>query len=239
MSLMNVSLRNCITLASEERPWTGLEHSLPTELKRSQWRELYQSLYTSIVVTCSPGKCAGTNLLFIVIINDLPSSAKSSLRLVADDSVVYREIRSEKDCLILKDDLHINKQQRNQTCCIYLTCPTKFRVLLHSLKSISERSIHKLEMVQQRAARYIKNRYHNTSSVTDKLVHLDMEALKSRRTKAQLTMMFRIINNLVGVHGQQYLLPASSRTRAAHSHKYRQISTSTSYYKNSFFHILS
>ena len=107
------------------------------------------------------------------------------------------------------------------------------------MESISERSIHKLEMVQQRAAWYIKNRYHNTSSVTDKLVHLDMETLESRGTKAQLTMMFRIINNLVGVHGQQYLLPASSRTRAAHSHKYRQISTSTSYYKNSFFHILS
>ena len=62
-----------------------------------------------------------------------------------------------------------------------------------------------------------------------------MLSLESRRTKAQLVIMYRIINNLVDVPASQYLLPASSRTRAANSHKYRQISTSTSYYKNSFF----
>ena len=73
---------------------------------------------------------------------------------------------------------------------------------------------HKLEMAQQR---YITNRYHNTSSVSDMLDHLDMESLESRRIKAQLTMMFRIINNLVDVPALQYLLPASSRTKVTHS----------------------
>ena len=96
--------------------------------------------------------------------------------------------------------------------------------LLHSLSTLAFSPSGPIKSVQQFG-----------NSVTDMLDHLDMESLESRRTKAQLTMMFRIINNLVDVPAQQYLIPASRRTRAAHCHKYRQISTSTSYYKNSFF----
>ena len=104
----------------------------------------------------------------------------------------------------------LNKHRRSKHCCthIYLTCSTKFRGTL-------------LEMVQWRAALYITNGYHNTSSVTDMLDHLDMESLESRRTKAQLIMMFRINNSLVDVTAQRNKLPASSQTRATDSHKYR------------------
>ena len=95
--------------------------------------------------------------------------------------------------------------------------------------------IHKLQMVQKRAAWYTINRYHNTSSVSEMLDHLNWETLESR-TKAQLTMMFRIVNRLVDVTLEQYLTPASSRTRSAHSHKFRQISAKTLlYYKKNFF----
>ena len=80
--------------------------------------------------------------------------------------------------------------------------------------------IYKLETFQRRAARYPTNWYHNTSSVLEMLDHLNWETLESRRTKAQLTMMFRIVNSLVDVHLKQYLTPASSRTRSAHSHKF-------------------
>ena len=44
-------------------------------------------------------------ILFLVFINDLPASIRSSSRLFADDCVVYREIRSDNDCQILQDDL--------------------------------------------------------------------------------------------------------------------------------------
>ena len=59
--------------------------------------------------------------------------------------------------------------------------------------------IHRLEMVHRRAARYVTNRYHNTSSVTSMLEHLECESLKARRIKCQLTMMFKIINGLVDI----------------------------------------
>ena len=44
-------------------------------------------------------------ILFLVFINDLPASIRSSSRLFVDDCVVYREIRSGNDCQILQDDL--------------------------------------------------------------------------------------------------------------------------------------
>ena len=57
--------------------------------------------------------------------------------------------------------------------------------------------IKKVEMVQRRAARYVINRYHNTSSVTSMLDHLEWESLEARRAKNQLTMFFKIIHGLV------------------------------------------
>ena len=42
---------------------------------------------------------------FLIFINDLPASVRSSSKLFADDCVVYREIRSTEDCQILQDDL--------------------------------------------------------------------------------------------------------------------------------------
>ena len=256
-------------------------------------------------------------ILFLVFINDLPASIRSSSRLFADDCVVYREIRSDNDCQILQDDLQklwdwekkwgmsfhpekcsILRVHRKRAPVIFnyslkghtLTCDESTKYLgveisqdmswkLHIDKTVKKGNstlgflrrnlrinsedvksaayislvrpnleycstiwnpyhkdqIHKLEMVQRRAARYATNRYHNTSSVSEMLDHLNWETLESRRTKAQLTMMFRIVNSLVDVPLEQYLTPASSRTRSAHSHKFRQISTTTSYYKNSFF----
>ena len=59
----------------------------------------------------------------------------------------------------------------------------------------------KLEIFQRRAARYVNNRYHNTSSVTSMLDHLEWESLEARRTKCQLTMLFKIINDSADIPG--------------------------------------
>ena len=80
-------------------------------------------------------------------------------------------------------------------------------------------------MVQRRAARYATNRYHNTSSVTDMLQDLDWESLESRRVKIQLTLLFKVIQDLVDIPASAYLTPASTRTRANHTKELRQISS--------------
>ena len=41
--------------------------------------------------------------------------------------------------------------------------------------------IHKIEMVQHRAARYVTSRYRNISSVTSMIEHLEWESLEARR----------------------------------------------------------
>lgn len=45
-------------------------------------------------------------LLFLMFINDLPECANSSVRLFADDAVLYRKINSTADCNILQSDLN-------------------------------------------------------------------------------------------------------------------------------------
>ena len=50
--------------------------------------------------------------------------------------------------------------------------------------------IWKIEMVQCRVARYVSNRYHNTSSVATMLDHLEWETLDARQTKTGLSCFF-------------------------------------------------
>jgi hypothetical protein len=59
-------------------------------------------------------------------------------------------------------------------------------------------------MVQLRAAKYATSRYGNTSSGTDMLDNLEWETLESRRTKIQLVMFFKIINDLVDIPSSNY-----------------------------------
>ena len=95
--------------------------------------------------------------------------------------------------------------------------------------------IHMVEMIQRRAARYVSNRYRNTSSVSSMLAALQWESLESRRTKIQLILLFKIINEIVDTRADDYLIPSAGSTRRSHSKKLRQISTRTNSYKFSFF----
>ena len=44
-------------------------------------------------------------VLYLIFINDLPDNIRSSVRLFADDCVLYRNIHSLQDCLTLQEDL--------------------------------------------------------------------------------------------------------------------------------------
>ena len=94
--------------------------------------------------------------------------------------------------------------------------------------------IWKLEMIQRRAARYTTNRYRNTSSVSSMLDHLHWESLESRRSKIQLTLLYKIVNDMIDIPADEYLTKGESRTRSAYMKKYRQYRTSTDSLKYSF-----
>ena len=87
-------------------------------------------------------------------------------------------------------------------------------------------------MIQRRAARYVSNCFRNTSSVSSMLDALQWESLESRKIKIQLTLLFKIIYDLVDIRTDDYLVSSTGRSRQAHSKKFRQISTDS--YKLSF-----
>ena len=95
--------------------------------------------------------------------------------------------------------------------------------------------IRKLEVIQRRANRYTTNRFRNTSCVSSMLEQLQWESLESRRAKIQLTHFYKVTNVLIDIPAAEYLSPSTTRTRSAHSRKYRQISTSTDSFKFSVF----
>lgn len=86
-----------------------------------KWIECFLSNRTQFVTAndhCSPtspvtsgvpqGSVLGP-LLFLIYINDLPKDISSSIKLFADDCVIYREIRTNADNLALQTDLdHIS-----------------------------------------------------------------------------------------------------------------------------------
>ncbi len=73
------------------------------------------------------------------------------------------------------------------------------------------RLVHQLEMVQRRAARWVSNRYHNTSSVTDMLHSLEWRSLEQRRVDARLCMLYKIRNSLVAIDEDNYLIRGTGR----------------------------
>ena len=84
----------------------------------------------------------------------------------------------------------------------------------------SSKLIKQLEMVQHRAARFATNSYGRKDpqdpskyfSITKLLSSLDWTSLEERRTQAQLTMAYKIINNMVILSPEQLPLKNTNRS---------------------------
>ena len=92
----------------------------------------------------------------------------------------------------------------------------------------------KLEMVQRRAARFVKGRYGMYESVTQMLEELTWVPLSKRRENARLILFYKIINNLAMVP-HSCLEKADGRTRKNHNLKFRHIGYNVDPYGQSFF----
>ena len=96
--------------------------------------------------------------------------------------------------------------------------------------------IKQLEMVQRRAARWVTNRYHNTSSVTDMLRDLTWQSLELRRTHSRLCMLYKLHHDLVAIHPSYTHLSNTTRhTRTSQTMQYTVYQPRTNYFKYSFF----
>ena len=88
-----------------------------------------------------------------------------------------------------------------------------------------------LEMVQKRAAMWVKGKHHNTSRVTVMLHTLDWRTLWQRCVDSRLCMIYKIRNNLVAIEDDKYLQTGTGRR----SYQYRQIRADRDYTRFSFF----
>ena len=93
----------------------------------------------------------------------------------------------------------------------------------------------KLEMVQRRAARFVKSRYRRTDSVTAMLDELGWPILSKRRKDTRLILFYKTINNLAQVTHEHILTKAYEGTRKKNNHKFRHIAVNTSQYIGSHF----
>ena len=96
---------------------------------------------------------------------------------------------------------------------------------------------HRIEMVQSRAARYVSNRYQNTSSVTNMLEDLKWPTLEERRRRARQVLMYtyKLANGLVKINTTNRLSRPSRLSRNMGPHSYQLPSCNTVLRKESFY----
>lgn len=256
-------------------------------------------------------------ILFLVYINDLPSSVKSETRLFADDTILYRHINNINDQQQLQEDLnnlerwekewdmefhpgkcqvvqfsrskkprekdytlHGQTLERASTCKylgVNITSDMTWgnhiskavskanriqgflkRNLQISNSKIKERAylglvrphveycatvwdphekkyVYNIEMVQRRAARWVLNRHHNTSSVTEMLGSLGWKSLQHRRYDTRVSMLFKMVSGVVAVNPYQYAQPVTRVTRNTHAFSFVPLQARTVAYHQSFF----
>ena len=99
-------------------------------------------------------------------------------------------------------------------------------------------NIHKLESVQQGAARWVTRDYHYASGVTSMLQDLNWSALDQRRIDSRLIMMYKVTHDLIAIPASDYLTPNLRQSRHIHPLAYVQIPTLKGYYKYTYSPVL-
>jgi len=106
--------------------------------------------------------------------------------------------------------------------------------------------INQLEMVQRRAACFVKHDYSRHSSVTNMLTDLKWDTLQHKRNAAGISMFYKIKNHLVNIHPSHLLRPTRNSTRSqndnlnnnysrSHNQQFIQLHAKKSTYLHSFY----
>lgn len=99
-----------------------------------------------------------------------------------------------------------------------------------------KKDIHKLEMVQRKAVRFIFNSYHSRASPSLLMANNNIMTLENRRQVARLRFLFLLNSQQFNVNPGLYIQPRLSRsTRSTHEHNLTPIFARTNLFKHSFF----
>ena len=92
-----------------------------------------------------------------------------------------------------------------------------------------------LRWCNDKSARWVLGRYHNTSSVTDMLSHLGWRSQEMRRADARLCMLYKMSNGLVALDTSPQLVKMSGLSANVHPHRFVRPPTANALQENSFF----
>ena len=93
----------------------------------------------------------------------------------------------------------------------------------------------KVERVQRRAARWVKQNYSPYDSVSKMVDSLGWRTLEQRRADTRLVLFYKIVHSLVAIPLPDYFEQPLRLTRNMHPLSYRQVHTRSNYYQFSFF----
>ena len=165
-------------------------------------------------------------VLFLIFINDLPDNIRSSVRLFADDCVLYRNVKSPLDCQILQGILR--KLHTKHWFGLNLSMQLLFGI-----------PIMKLRLRWWRRCRGLLpgGPAGDGGSVGEMLDELEWPSLESRRERSSLTFFYKIHPGTVSLDKDKYLTPAPNlrHTRASHESQYTRPFAYSDALKNSFF----
>ena len=283
----------------------------------------------TVTSRCQPRRPLTSNLglgethiaIGLIFINDIAKNVSSSIRLFADDCLVYRETNTIEKCCLLQKDLDtlvnwsltwgmafnvakcniitVTNATKNKTAFTYTTngqevkstnsasylgltitskmkwdqhinstCSSANRMLGFLNRTLrrcpaqlkekaykstvrpkleygatiwdphQQKYIDKLEMVQRRAARFVKNVPHRHTgpqpSVTAMVKDLNWEPLQERRHNNRIALLYKVKNNLIEVPGEYHPVPNTTRESRTHGQQYVRHHTAIDSYKYSF-----
>lgn len=203
-----------------------------------KWKmEFHPGKCTKLSITRNKKKLDRNYLLHGHVLENVDSAKYLGVTLQSDlrwskhiDGVTNKASRSIG---FLRRNLKVNSRKIKETAYKSLVRPlVEYAAPVwdpHTAKDIK-----KVEMTQRRAARYVTNRHHNTSSVSEMLHDLNWRSLEDRRRDARLTLLYRALHGKAALCTSDLQPATSKRTRYRHDQAFLVPHCSQDYRKYSF-----
>ena len=120
-------------------------------------------------------------ILFLCYINDLPNQVSSTVRLFADDCLLYRNINTTHDAETLQED--IDKLQTWEADWLMKFNPDKCEIIRRKKKIVTNYSIHEHQLKEVKGAKYLGVTIDRTPSWNE---HINNVTKKANNTRAFL-----------------------------------------------------